>query len=561
MRILRLLAGLLAVVLTGCTQLPTSGPVVEVSVSSQGRGVRIAPEPPVAGMSQARVVEGFLQAMADPTGDYAVARQYLTAATADAWEPTARTMIYDGVLLDSEGQQVLEGTIRGQLDPVGRFRGGNEGLSHDFQVVQEEGEWRIGAAPEGVLLSSYIFNRSYTVVKSYFMARGGQTVIADLIHIPVLELTPERVLRAQFAGPSQELAQITHSALPEGVTPGGGASVDTEGTVLVDLQGLPDNLPDGARRALGAQLLWSLASIPRVSGLRVTVGGTPWVIPGQNAEGVLELSSQQGYQPLSRASAVDLIGVRESRLGRLSPERNFIPLGGDGNPLDLAAVSLDGSTVAHVTAATGEARIGPMNGALSTVDSTVRNVASIQFAGGRLWLLGQDETGAQRLVSLSSQGEISVVDTSTVPGGIVDLAVDPSGTRAGLLVELEGEVQLGIAMLDGVQRLLPWQPLSPVADTGTVLTDFVALDWTGEIALAVIARSDAEGSVFVVRSDGSQVNDIGPTVGEPVSLTALPRPGGDSVAIRYDSGEVMVYSANRNWQPANALFDWISYPG
>ena len=559
---LRVLAGVLVVLLAGCTHLPTSGPVVEVSVSAQGRGVQIAPEPPAEGMSPSRIVEGFLQAMSDPTGNYAVARQYLAASAAEVWEPAARTVVYDGELIETDGRQVLGGSLRGQLDVEGRFLMLSGELSHDFELVEEHGEWRIGAPPEGVLLSGYIFNRSYAMVKSYFMGRGGQSVIADVIHIPAVDLTPERVLRAQFAGPSAELARVTYSAIPAGVSLGdGGASVDSEGVVSVDLTGLPDTLPDEARRALGAQLLWSLASIPRVTGLRVSTDGVPWVIPGQSPTRVLELSSQQGYQPLSRASAVDLLGVRESRLGRLSPERNFIPLSGDGLPLDLVAISLDGSTVAYVGAASGEVRIGPFGGVLTTFDSTVRQAGSAQFAAGQLWLLGLDDEGNQRLATLSVQGEVRTIDTSALPGRLVDFAVDPSGTRIGLLVEIGGEIQFGMAMMNDTQRLSAWLRLSPAAESGVPLTDFTALDWASEVDLAIIARAGAGSSVFVVRLDGSTVTDIGPSVGEPVTVTALPRPGGDSVAIRHADGQVMVYSAHRTWQTANALFDWISYPG
>ncbi|MDO5067047.1 MAG: GerMN domain-containing protein [Propionibacteriaceae bacterium] len=561
MRFSALFVVLLAVVLSSCTHLPISGPVVEVSVSPQGRGVQIAPEPPGEGMSPARIVEGFLQAMSDPTGNYAVARQYLAAPVAQSWEPGQQTLIYDGTPSEVDGSQVLQATVRGQLDAEGRFQVLRAELNHDFELVEQDGEWRIGAAPEGVLLSGYIFNRSYAVVKSYFMARSGQSVIADLVHVPALELTPERVLRAQFLGPSAELARVTHSAIPAGVTLGrGGATVDSEGVVSVDLAGLPGDLPDEARRALGAQLLWSLASIPRVTGLRVNADGVPWAIPGQNTNRVLELSSQQGYQPLSRATAVDLVGVRETRLGRLSPERNFVPLAGDGEPLDMAALSLDGALIAYVSSASGQVRIGPVSGALATFDSAVRAISSVQFAAGQLWLLGVDETGWQRLATLSPQGEVRVIDTSALPGRIVDVAVDPAGIRVGVLLEIDGQVQFGMALVDQARQLSPWVRLSPVVEGGEALTGFTALDWTSESELAVIARAGAGASVFVMRIDGSAVSDIGPVVGEPVQVTALPRPGGDSVAIRHADGQVMVHSAHHTWQSASEPFDWISYP-
>ena len=57
----RLVAAALTLLLGACTDIPTSGPVTEVTVSAEGRGVQIAPEPPQKGMSASRIVEGYLQ--------------------------------------------------------------------------------------------------------------------------------------------------------------------------------------------------------------------------------------------------------------------------------------------------------------------------------------------------------------------------------------------------------------------------------------------------------------------------------------------------------------------
>ena len=163
-----LVAAVMALALGACADIPTSGPVTEVSATTQGRGVQIAPEPPQKGMAASRIVEGFLQAMADPSGDYQVARQYLTSSARDAWGPKQGTVIYDGWVEAVGDGMELRGTTRGVLDTAGRFAVSRESLSHDFGLVQEAGEWRISAPPQGVLLSSYIFARSYTAARSYF---------------------------------------------------------------------------------------------------------------------------------------------------------------------------------------------------------------------------------------------------------------------------------------------------------------------------------------------------------------------------------------------------------
>ena len=87
-RLTALLVGLL-VVTTGCTSISATGPIEQVPMSAQPPGIDVAPKPPQEGATPTRLVEGFLQAMADPKGDYQVARQYLTSEASDAWEPTS----------------------------------------------------------------------------------------------------------------------------------------------------------------------------------------------------------------------------------------------------------------------------------------------------------------------------------------------------------------------------------------------------------------------------------------------------------------------------------------
>ena len=124
-------------------------------------------------MSASRIVEGYLQAMADPTSDYEVARQYLSSSVRGQWAPRRATVVYDGWVEAAGDGLELRGTTRGTVDAVGRFTVSRESLTHDFGLVQEAGEWRVSASPEGVLLSSYIFARSYNLARSYFIARSG----------------------------------------------------------------------------------------------------------------------------------------------------------------------------------------------------------------------------------------------------------------------------------------------------------------------------------------------------------------------------------------------------
>lgn len=170
----RLLAAVTAVVvltLVGCATLPTSGAIEEVPLSAQPPGIDVAPEPPADGVLPGRLVEGFLQAMADPSDDYAVARQYLTGEAARVWEPTS-AVIYNGSVSSDNNSADIDGQLLGRLDSGGHYTAANDSFTFDFGVVEENGQWRIGTPPAGLLLSSYIFDRYYSLVSLYYMAQA-----------------------------------------------------------------------------------------------------------------------------------------------------------------------------------------------------------------------------------------------------------------------------------------------------------------------------------------------------------------------------------------------------
>jgi hypothetical protein len=110
-------------------------------------------------------------------------------------------------------------------------------------------------------------------------------------------------------------------------------------------------------------------------------------------------------------------------------------------------------------------------------------------------------------------------------------------------------------------RVADWHEVPLTASQGRELSDAVALDWTGEVNVAVVASAGSGRSVFVVAIDGSEVIDLGPVSVSPVQVTALPRPGGDAIALRATDGTVLLYEQHGAWQQAKTAMAWISYPG
>ncbi|GAE73497.1 hypothetical protein JCM18916_3023 [Cutibacterium acnes JCM 18916] len=139
--------------------------------------IDVAPHPPADGASIDLVVGGFLQAMASVRDDYRVARSYLTSDIADRWDPHAKVTIYDATNhkpASTVATAALQAPVVGQIDSRGHYHPtSSQTLNHDFGMAQESGQWRISRPPEGVLISQYTFQRSWSTIPIYFFDRGG----------------------------------------------------------------------------------------------------------------------------------------------------------------------------------------------------------------------------------------------------------------------------------------------------------------------------------------------------------------------------------------------------
>ncbi len=554
---------LLALLLVGCTDIQTTGEVQEVPLGAEPGGVQILAAPPQPGVTPVRLVEGFVQAMANPEANYSVARQYLSPEAASEWRPQQGGLVYKGVVSEDDGAVRVAGTRTGVLDADGRFTATSDIFSHDFGVTEVEGEWRIGVPPEGVLVSDYIFERFWSHVTIYFMAAGNDHVVPDLVHVPDRLLTPNRVVETQIAGPSTPIAASVRNAFGHQVRLGTeGASVDPEGTASVALTGLQSEMPDDRRRLLGAQLLWSLTAIPRVTGLRITSEGKPFQLPGQNPDGVFELASQQGFQLLSRAASADLFGVRDGVGGRIGPKDTFLPMSSDDVEVSEVAVSVDGTLVAFLDDTRTMVLVGPLGGELVRVMPEWSNLRSAQFTLGDLWMIGDDPQGATHLLRVGGQGTVTEVESKDMPGTIIDFSLTQAGVRLAAVMERAGARQLIIAtVIGGVTPRLAVAEELPLLTARNPLTAYRSLDWSGETKLAVVADAVGVHSVFLATLDGSLVEDLGPLSEDAVQISALPRPNGDAIVVRAEDGTVLRHDSSTRWTRLKEVLQEVSFPG
>ena len=547
----------------GCVSIPTSGPIEEVPAPGNSAGIEIAPQPPQGDDNPAQIVEGFLLAMSEADASYHIARSYLTPEASKAWKPAEGIEIFHGSVAEEHGKIILHGTVIGNLDVHNRFQPRVASLAHDFGLVEVDGQWRISNPPDGVLLSRYLFERLYQQLTIYFSAPTGDYLIPELLTVPEQESTPSKIVQALIDGPSERLQAVVTNPMPANFKLGAnGATVDETGVATVDLAGLTPTMPAEQRRLLGAQLLWSLSSVPRVSGLRVTADAAAFDLPGQSAEGVLELATQQGYSVLSGTATQELYAVQEQRLGTLSDHDQFVALGEELPAAAEVAVPLDGSQLALIDAPRTTLFIGAREGALRTVRTGLTGLREGQWVLGTYYALGEDASKRSRMIRLSADGSLETIEVK-LPAGLklVGFSVNQAGATAAVLARDANDTVVLGRMTVSSDAFDHWQQLPLMTPSGETIREIRDVRWNSESTLVTAGTVDQDQRVVVVSEDGAFVEDLGAIREHVMGIAALPRQGGGLLAVRGSSGNVWRYTAPNRWMQVDVEVTSLSFAG
>ena len=269
-----------ALVLAGCSSLPSSGPVTSFerdipdaeSLVLKGYG-------PVAGSAPDILVRDFLRASAAGlSDDFQVARSYLTDRAKAAWRPESQVQIYSDdqtPLVTGDGNTVSVSVgVGAVVTPDGSYEGQATAAKTTLEyklTSNAQGQWRIDELPDGVLLSQSSFHAVYTQVSVYFLAPDYRALVPDRRWYPLRRLE-SHLMQALIEGPSSDIAPAVVSAIPEGARlPLQQVSV-TAGTADVELEGEYLVSPD-QQEALKWQVTSTLAQVPGVTEVRVNNNG------------------------------------------------------------------------------------------------------------------------------------------------------------------------------------------------------------------------------------------------------------------------------------------------
>jgi len=551
---------------SGCTGIPTSGPVQQVSLPGNPNPpypINIAPVEPEAGASPAAILDGFLAAVASSTATrFDVAREYLTPAAAAIWDPRAATTIYESTghpPVTTASSAVVQAPAIGRLDPAGHFTAVYEpDFRHDFGLVQVDGQWRISDPGTGVLLPQYLYDSYYQSVPVYFLNPDGRHVVAEHVHLNQVDATPTGTMQALLWGPSAWLGPVVRTAIPMGTALATPSVVVDGGIAQVSLTDQVGQLGPDQLVQLAAQVLWTLSRFSSISGVHLSVRGTTLSIPGQDPAGVLTWMSVASYLPFPEPTSRDGLVVQNSLLARVaSAVPGPVPVvgafGRPGGAADVSGLAVSNDLAVAVTVSANATQLRMSSGGAAPITVLAgQGLTRPQVDAARTaWVFRAATAGpvlARCTATTCDQTEV----TDLAGRQVVAFRISPDQTRIAVVATDGTATVLGLLRLstaDGL-RADGWLPIPATTPRG-VLTQFRDVAWTSDTQFLVLGAPASDGylSTFLLDADGSFIAAQGPTEDvQATSLAALPRAeSGLTALVMTATGAVRRFDTPTQW--------------
>ncbi|UUW89531.1 LpqB family beta-propeller domain-containing protein [Nocardioides sp. WV_118_6] len=510
----------LAVALSGCVSLPTSGPVVESAGTDRTntrRASDIDARPPATGATRSEVVNGFLDAMTAWPIQTSVAKEYLTDEAAAGWNPEQETIIYSDSLpvRETAGTVAVQLTAADRLDQIGAWRGAiaKPDLTMNLHVTIDKGEYRIADPPDALVVPASWFRQRYRQVSLFYFDPLAQILVPEPVFVPEGDQLASSLVSALLSGPPPLARGIVRSFLPPGLTVGLSVPVDDEGIAHVALVGEAPKVTSEEAELMLAQLAWTLRQDPTISALRVTLDGTDLPLPGGASQYSVESASAFG--PAGPGSGHQVYGISRGRLvaGPLGElELTTGVFGAEDAGVVSVAVRPDGERAAAVDSDGRRVRIATVRADDDVPPRTV--LSGGQYArptwdnAGRLWVLDRRSGDAVVWLVEGEDGVARQVDVDGVSGTRArSLAVSRDGTRLVAVVRgAGGDRVVGARVVIGGRGKVSAtrEPSVVRPPDGNRITD---LAWTSPIQIGLLAPTSpgALSEVDVVSADGATV--------------------------------------------------------
>ncbi|MBP2215923.1 LpqB family beta-propeller domain-containing protein [Arthrobacter sp. CAN_C5] len=276
----------LLLVITGCSSIPTSGPVGVITAddgSDATEPLIFNPLGPTEDADPESLLASFITAGRGAAGDYEIARDYLTEEFADQWQPEERIIVYNASPQISatpvEGVFQIQLEVEGTIDAEGirRSAAATTTESVTAEMVQDaDGQWRITSIPNGIMISSIdaeLLLRTYSL---YFYSSSFERWVPDVRWFVNRTAIAANIVEAMLEGPAPYLQGSVTSAFPESTTLGVESVPIVSGTATVELSAdVLQETSDLVRQQMQQQLRANLAGLNTVNAVEMTVSGQP----------------------------------------------------------------------------------------------------------------------------------------------------------------------------------------------------------------------------------------------------------------------------------------------
>ncbi|GGR57523.1 lipoprotein LpqB [Streptomyces griseomycini] len=547
-----------AVLLAGCASMPDSGDLRDVeSTPRQDTQVRVFAMPPSEDATPPQIVQGFLEALTSDDPDYKTARQYLTPKAAKTWRPELSTTVlsdgpdaYADDPSDPEDAGSLTYTLTGTkvatVDAQQAYAPAAGPYSKRVHLTKDakNGQWRIDAVPQGVVMGKSDFQRNYMSVNKYYFASDTEgaeagalpSAVADPVYVRSHVDPTTQMVRSLLGGPTTWLDPVVRSSFPAGTAlrkGTGSLAADDRGRLTVPLNDEAAGVGTDRCEEMAAQLLFTLRNLsPVVEEVELRAGGEQLCSLAQDsAENVATRGAQHRPDHLYFVDDERRLVRIAAGSGDDQPEPAPGALGEGGKALRSVAVARDERTAAgvgidgtslYVTALVTGGSLGePVLRSRGRTEKDRLTAPSWDAQGG-LWVADQDPENPRLYLLEEGAKEPLPVRTPGLDGRVQEVRVAADGVRIALVVEKGDRRSLLIGRIersgpDGATDGRTAVTVRELRSATPELEQVTAMSWAGDSRLVVVGRE--QGGVEqmkYVEVDGST-----PDVPPPAALTGV----------------------------------------
>lgn len=495
--------------LTSCTTLPGKSSPEAVSTYSTTPAMAEVVQP-TRGNPSDLMLRDFFTASTHPLADHEAARKFLTSAADSNWEANGEVFVLDKMEIASDGQASedritykVRGNLIGSVGSGGAYTPLFTGYETNYDMVRVDGEWRVDALPNAVIVDRSDFTAAYQPRNIYFLDQQKSVLAPDRRWIYThQQSTAASLVSLLITGPRPSLHAGVHSMISANAT---AQTRDLDGHgVSVDFTGLT-SLSVAERELLAAQVVWTLAAAEVRGPYTLKADGEPL---SESVGETYDVDDVSRFDPRAVA-ATPLRALINGDLVNVTDDGGTEPLPGWLNTQynESASYTPQGNVFALVVGRGEQQRellVGEAGNQPQTAlkaDSITRPAwgASSQFLyvvtdGRQVVRLDRRDAGAVQRTDVNMDEVTQLEDAGS---RISVFRVSRDGVRAVLLIN--GRVY--VSVLENDNNGAP--KLGPLVQVGHQIGDTaISADWTSEGSLLVGTRA-ADTPLWTVAVDGS----------------------------------------------------------